>query len=67
MPKDLATRCLTTIMVVAGYLIGGLIIVLNLVVLASIVILILKYAFGIELLNGFDWLLPDWFQKLFIR
>lgn len=67
MPKDLAKRCLTTIMVVAGYSMGAVIIVLNLLVLAGVAIIILEYAFGIEMPKGFDWLLPDWFQKLFTR
>lgn len=54
-------------MVVAGYSMGAVIIVLNLLVLAGVAIIILEYAFGIEMPKGFDWLLPDWFQKLFTR
>lgn len=68
LPKEnLAMRCLTVIMTATGYLIGGIVILLNLIVLAGIAVVILKFAFGVEWFNDFDWLLPNWFQKMFIH
>ncbi len=64
---NLATRCLTAIVSVTGYVAGTVVILLNVLALVAIVVLILKYAFGIELLNGFDWLPTEWLRKIFIH
>jgi hypothetical protein len=47
-----------------GYALGAVFMGLWLLVLYGIVVLIMRHAFGIELPNPFDWLPPEWRQKL---
>ena len=64
---NLVARCLTAVVSWTGYVAGMAIIVLNVLALIAVVVLVLKYAFGIDVLNGLDWLPTEWFRKIFIH
>jgi hypothetical protein len=61
---DLAAGCAMGMVALVGYALGAVFMGLWLLVLYGIVVLIMRHAFGIELPNPFDWLPPEWRQKL---
>ena len=61
--NNLVARCFTSVIGLIGYVSIILVIALNLLVLCGIAVLVLRYAFGIELLHPFEWLPAEWRQK----